>query len=484
MTTDSCRKDMSKYCFRDRDEFRREPIAEKIIALLKNEHADISPLLIDGDWGTGKTEFCHKLINKLKEEVRQQEPHQANTESAVEDAARGEGDSLQPYFKVAYIDAFRADHTGEPLMAIFAAVSKALVPQGEEEKSEKREDFVKAIAKIMLLVLKHGGKAILSHVLKANVDELGKELTGALENAGSEIIDTSFASMLKAYEDIEENLEALRKLLTELAQDTPLVIFIDELDRCKPNFAVQLVEIIKHIFDVPHIQFVLVTNRSQLHAAIEHCYGPKIQADRYLDKFIKFSLTLPRCTTSSGRDFDDVSVIHFTKLFSEAFSNIHHADTTKILNIATGIIKQKKLTLREVESFYRYINIYNTIDHMFLTRDTTYLTFGMLSIAIYCFDRDLVTKITDGTVTAHDLASAFSINKDTVIAESSDIEIAVICILQELPNSEKYDASQFTRDTDWVSCFIDTHRRGFFSAKNFSEAFNKLINTMTFRQSF
>ncbi|MBS9778043.1 MAG: hypothetical protein KGV50_04690 [Gammaproteobacteria bacterium] len=46
--------------FENRDEFQRKPIAEKIIQLLKSE-IDISPLMIDGNWGIGKTEFCCKL---------------------------------------------------------------------------------------------------------------------------------------------------------------------------------------------------------------------------------------------------------------------------------------------------------------------------------------------------------------------------------------------------------------------------------------
>ena len=53
--------------FDKRDEFNRKPIAEKIITLLESD-IDVSPLLIDGDWGTGKSEFCQKLINLMDKE--------------------------------------------------------------------------------------------------------------------------------------------------------------------------------------------------------------------------------------------------------------------------------------------------------------------------------------------------------------------------------------------------------------------------------
>lgn len=50
--------------FEYRDEFKRRVIAEKIINLLMDD--EFSPMVLDGDWGVGKTEFCHKLINLIR----------------------------------------------------------------------------------------------------------------------------------------------------------------------------------------------------------------------------------------------------------------------------------------------------------------------------------------------------------------------------------------------------------------------------------
>ncbi|WP_244572458.1 P-loop NTPase fold protein, partial [Escherichia coli] len=54
-----------EYTFDYRDEFLRKPIAEKLIALL-NSDINLSPLVIDGGWGTGKTEFCKKVANLIE----------------------------------------------------------------------------------------------------------------------------------------------------------------------------------------------------------------------------------------------------------------------------------------------------------------------------------------------------------------------------------------------------------------------------------
>ena len=88
-----------------RDEYNRKPIAEKIIQLLVSD-INISPLIIDGGWGTGKSEFCHKLINLL----------------AGDDII-----NLRPV----YVDAFKADHADEPLMTLLASVLK-LLPEEEQ----------------------------------------------------------------------------------------------------------------------------------------------------------------------------------------------------------------------------------------------------------------------------------------------------------------------------------------------------------------
>src|SRR5690554_1700937 len=90
-----------------RDEFKREQIADKVIKLLVSD-VDVSPMVIDGHWGTGKTEFCHKLINKFKES--------------------------HPSYHLLYVDAFQADHADDPLMTILAEVL-SLLPEGPGKDS-------------------------------------------------------------------------------------------------------------------------------------------------------------------------------------------------------------------------------------------------------------------------------------------------------------------------------------------------------------
>ena len=73
---------------------------------------------------------------------------------------------------------------------------------------------------------------------------------------------------------------------------TPLVIVIDELDRCRPDYALQLLEVIKHFFSVDHVHFVLGVNLSALENSVRARYGKDIDAFMYLQKFISFRVSL------------------------------------------------------------------------------------------------------------------------------------------------------------------------------------------------
>lgn len=84
---------LEKPTFDTQDEFKRKQIAENIIRLLTSD-IDLSPMVIDGGWGTGKTEFCQKLIRLMQQQ--------------------------HPDYQPVYIDAFRSDHSGEPLLALLA----------------------------------------------------------------------------------------------------------------------------------------------------------------------------------------------------------------------------------------------------------------------------------------------------------------------------------------------------------------------------
>lgn len=319
-----------------RDEFNRAKVADQVIRLLTSD-IDISPMVIDGDWGTGKTEFCHKLINKF----------------------RSEHDSYQ----ILYVDAFQADHANDPLMTILAGVA-SLIPEGE-----KKEGFFKKAIPVARYGVKTVLKAGIGHLLRENADDIADGLEDQLQEAANKAIDASVAAVLKDHEKATQNLKALQITLAGLANESSIVIFIDELDRCRPDFAVHMLEVIKHTFDVENVKFVLVTNTRQLRAAINHSYGSTVDAQRYLDKFLKFSIKLP--TEVNGRSgYTErrllASVEHFQNLMASSKvlkeTGLDKTDDA-YFSFITHLIRVNQLSLREVETFIRHLKIYHSLSN-------------------------------------------------------------------------------------------------------------------------
>lgn len=97
--------------------------------------------------------------------------------------------------------------------------------------------------------------------------------------------------------------DAVKKLTVVSKQKTiqPLIFVIDELDRCRPDFALEILEVIKHFFSVLHVHFVLGVNLNALEYSVKARYGADFDASSYLRKFISFSLYLPDHIGDSSR---------------------------------------------------------------------------------------------------------------------------------------------------------------------------------------
>lgn len=363
-----------------RDEFRREQIADKVISLLTSD-IDISPMVIDGHWGTGKTEFCHKLMGKFETE------HNS--------------------YRLLYIDAFQADHADNPLLTILAEVL-SLLPDGEQKQS-LREKIVPVVRYGIKTTLKAG----VSHLLRENADDIADGLEEHLQKAADKAIDASVMAMLKDHEEAQGNLKALKIVLAQVAQDNPIVIFIDELDRCRPDFAVQMLEVIKHTFHVDNVKFVLVTNTTQLRAAINHSYGPLVDAQRYLDKFLKFRFYLPEFIPGTGSNKTLTSIKHFNDLVGKSSAlkntviNNHNNSTYKF---SESIIRQNQLSLREVETFVRHLDIFQTLsegmsDSMILC----YPLLNVFGVFIFCFRSDILAEIKGKNINAKLIANVLGL---------------------------------------------------------------------------
>lgn len=448
-------KDLSTYTFAGdnaRDEFNRQPVAENIIKLLTSE-IELSPMIIDGDWGTGKSEFCHKLINKFNAEHDQ--------------------------FQTLYIDAFQADHADNPLMTIIAEIM-TLIP----EESEKKGFLEKALP-----VIRYGTQVLLKagvgHILRENAENIADGLEKTIQDAANTAIDATVTAILKDHEEAEENLNALQILLAKLAEDQPIIIFIDELDRCRPDFSVHMLEVIKHTFDVENVKFVLITNTTQLKAAINHAYGETIDAKRYLDKFIKFTIKLPEKVISTRPESKLASVEHFDRLVAHSpslSSTELMSNSNAVIHFTHSLIKNKNLSLREIETFVRHLEIAVQLG-VGLDNKTTwgYILLNIMSVFIDCFEPKLVKDIYQNNVDAVELLRIIGLIDSIEMKINGVTGIVILLASQSAVNNQ--NAIKVIQEYEKNGAFLDRDLFGIlgYPGVNCFESVIKTIDIMHLR---
>ena len=403
---------LEKLTFDTQDEFKRKPIAENIIRLLTSD-IDLSPMVIDGGWGTGKTEFCQKLIRLMQEQYSNYQP--------------------------VYIDAFRSDHSGEPLLALLAEIIKACTPEDiGEQPSEQRKEMTKKVAKAAGFVMKTVAKAAVGHVLKQNMEDLAEGMSQIIndkqeaKNAAATVagaattlashsidatIDATVEALLKEQIEAEKNLETLKACLKEFAEEKPIILFIDELDRCRPDYAVDMLEVIKHVFDVENVKVVLVTNTKQLRAAINHRYGVEVDAHKYLDKFLKYSFALPdKVSVRSWGGWALVSVEYFKQLIrtshmASELRGLIDEEHNVTINFISDMIERNDISLRETERLVRFLEIYHSLSRGGLdSREMwQYILLRITGVFIFCFYPSLRENINKNRTDAKDFARLFNI---------------------------------------------------------------------------
>ena len=245
---------------------RKEP-AEILTRILESIEGPCV-LAVDAPWGAGKTTFLKMLGHHLR----------------------------QHGFPIVEFNAWETDFAGDP----FLALSEELTAGLREYASGAGDG---GIDRVQLYKLR-----------KATTEVFRRAVPGAIRLATAGLLDVSpmvekevgqaLASyaqkQLSEYLDTRTSLQAFRTSLEELARELaetyhglPLTIVIDELDRCRPSYAVELLETAKHFFSVDHVVFVLAVNRSELVHSVCAIYGSDFDASGYLRRFFDVDFRLP-----------------------------------------------------------------------------------------------------------------------------------------------------------------------------------------------
>ncbi|MDO4793559.1 MAG: P-loop NTPase fold protein [Filifactor alocis] len=223
-------------------------------------------IALDARWGHGKTFFVKQVKTVLEAYNPLSEGFTDEEKTEIKQMFTDRGlDNIQPSLCV-YYDAWSNDNDIDPILSLIYEILKDTV-QGY--KQFKEVDIAGIATSIIDFFT-------------------GKDLSNLVELSKGENI----LSALKEQKDIHQRIaEFLDSLLAE--RGDRLVIFVDELDRCKPSYAVQLLERIKHYFFNERITFVFSIHTGELMHTIKQYYGSDFDSCRYLDRFFDYRMDLP-----------------------------------------------------------------------------------------------------------------------------------------------------------------------------------------------
>jgi hypothetical protein len=182
-----------------------------------------------------------------------------------------------------------------------------------------------------------------------------------------------------------------------------LLIIIDELDRCRPDFALALLERIKHFFTTDGVCFILLANMKQLENYVQTVYGNDIDSHNYLHKFITLLTRLPK-NKSDGYDND------YAK-YSRRLLNHHGIENQEDLDpFIIKLFKYYNFSLREMEQCITALTIYFTQ----LARNRFNITPIVCFLAVCCIRfPDIFNALESATLSYEKLDEVTQIKKIT-----------------------------------------------------------------------
>ena len=223
-------------------------------------------IAVDAPWGAGKTTFLKMWSRHLSKQK----------------------------FAVVEFNAWETDFSEDPFVALCAELTMVLGEKADDALSGDI-DKVKETAQV---VLRHLTSNAVRHITAGFID-----INAITTDLAKQVAETQIQKRLDEYRDVQKAIKEFRMALKELAHKLskngevetspkdkaatekrhgPLMVMVDELDRCRPSYAIEFLETAKHLFSVDQVIFVLAMNRTELQHAVKALYGNEFGAEAYL----------------------------------------------------------------------------------------------------------------------------------------------------------------------------------------------------------
>ena len=291
------------------DALQRQGIASELNTLVAElaHGEDSATIALDGGYGTGKTFILERWVREMQDQGR----------------------------VAVYYNAWENDCDDDPLVSLIETLA-----------SDDKTDWGRR------------SKALLNELL----DGILRKYTGVDALSLRKTLDDPAVDLIGAAAARRANRQRLKKLLAKLVEATReeeefgVVVVIDELDRCRPTFAIELLERVKHVLNVPGLMFVFGVNMVALRATVKAVYGD-IDAHQYLLRMFTATLHMPPSVALfQGRHGDRRAELyvkylvdrHGLRAFSERDS-LMKGELSRAEGLLSLLAKGPAVTPREME---------------------------------------------------------------------------------------------------------------------------------------
>lgn len=290
-------------------------------------------------------------------------------------------------FNVVYFDAFQNDFQSDPFIAIASHIYSKI------DNKELKDKYLSATKKVASVLLKTSLKIgistlTLGAVKGSELEGFGDDISSAINDPLEKYIEEKITQL-----DKENNtLEHFRSTLSDIATEKKLIFIIDELDRARPNYSLELLERVKHVFNTKNIYFILSTDKEQFIKIIQKTYGP-IDASMYLNKFIHLWVSLPKNDNAAMKSYTLLKYLNYInkKILSRDI------ELKPSLDALSYLLRINNFSLRDAERCYSLLLLCNT------NFDNGLRWEYQIGVAIAVFlklkDESLLIKIKERTIT-------------------------------------------------------------------------------------
>lgn len=277
-------------------------------------------------------------------------------------------------FRVIYIDAFKNDYCSDPLEVVAASILNSLT--GDDKLKKYRAKFQDLAASLITSIALRG----IEYATNGSVKP--------------EDVKAAVVSRFQETENEISLVENFKSSLEKIGKSKKTLVIIDELDRCRPDFALKLIERVKHVLDAKNIQFLLVSNREVLEQNIASTYGyDGSHAQSYMQKFFDLEIDLPFREANAEQYLEYLTVRCPTSALSASMNETG-------LNLLKYVASRNNFSLRTIQKIWsRYLllsSAYARQKHDIVF--DVYMTTIMMVCILSQVRKSMLSDIRNGTI--------------------------------------------------------------------------------------